>query len=174
MGSVECSVQMFLFFLHNHKSYLLLSVCLTGRNLGRLFQDGVCTVHFFFFLTSKHTHLQHHLHGWSNYLATRANITGRQPFIEIMLQMVLITFKNIFYHYTIAYCAEAHLFSCCNVHIRDFLSASEIHCNLHSETRRERKTGVLRFKTVDNLKLILVKKILYKIYKSLSLYIYII
>ena len=35
---------MFLFFLHNHKSCLLLSVCLTGRNLGRLFQDGVCNV----------------------------------------------------------------------------------------------------------------------------------
>ena len=35
MGSVECSVQIFLFFLHNHKSYLLLSVCLIGRNLGR-------------------------------------------------------------------------------------------------------------------------------------------
>ena len=44
MGSVECSVQMFLFFLHNHKSYLLLSVCLIGHNLGRLFQDGVCNV----------------------------------------------------------------------------------------------------------------------------------
>ena len=44
MGSVECSVQMFLFFLHNHKSYLLLSVCLIGRILGRLFQDGVCNV----------------------------------------------------------------------------------------------------------------------------------
>ena len=44
MGSVECSVQMFLFFLHNHKSYFLLSVCSTGRNLGRLFQDGVCNV----------------------------------------------------------------------------------------------------------------------------------
>ena len=45
MGSVECSVQMLLFFfLHNHKSYLLLSVCLIGRNLGRLFQDGVCNV----------------------------------------------------------------------------------------------------------------------------------
>ena len=41
MGSVECSVQMFLFFLHNRKSYLLLSVCLIGRILGRLFQDGV-------------------------------------------------------------------------------------------------------------------------------------
>ena len=65
----------------------------------------------------------------------RANITGHEPFIEIMLQMALITFKNIFYHYTIAYCAEVHLFSCCNVHIRDFLSANEIHCNLHSETR---------------------------------------
>ena len=34
----------FPFFLHNHKSYLLLSVCLIGRNLGRLFQDGVCNV----------------------------------------------------------------------------------------------------------------------------------
>ena len=44
MGSVECSVQMFLFFLHNHKSYLLLSVCLIGRILGRLFQDGVYNV----------------------------------------------------------------------------------------------------------------------------------
>ena len=44
MGSVECSVQMFLFFLHNHKSYLLLSGCLIGGNLGRLFQDGVCSV----------------------------------------------------------------------------------------------------------------------------------
>ena len=44
MGSVECSVQMFLFFLRNHKSYMLLSVCLIGRNLGRLFQDGVCNV----------------------------------------------------------------------------------------------------------------------------------
>ena len=44
MGSVECSVQVFLFFFHNHKSYLLLSVCLIGRNLGRLFQDGVCNV----------------------------------------------------------------------------------------------------------------------------------
>ena len=44
MGSEECSVQMFPFFLHNHKSYLLLSVCLIGRNLGRLFQDGVCNV----------------------------------------------------------------------------------------------------------------------------------
>ena len=44
MGSVECSVQMFLFFLHNHKSCLLLNVCLIGRNLGRLFQDGVCNV----------------------------------------------------------------------------------------------------------------------------------
>ena len=44
MGSVECSVQMFLFFLHNHKSYLLLSVCLIGRNYGRLFQDGVSNV----------------------------------------------------------------------------------------------------------------------------------
>ena len=41
MGSVECSVQMFLFFLQNHKSYLLLSVYLIGRILGRLFQDGV-------------------------------------------------------------------------------------------------------------------------------------
>ena len=41
MGSVECSVQMFLFF---HKSCLLLSVFLIGRNLGRLFQDGVCNV----------------------------------------------------------------------------------------------------------------------------------
>ena len=49
MGSVECSVQMFLFFLHNHKSYLLLSVCLIGRNLGRLFQDGVCNVLFVLF-----------------------------------------------------------------------------------------------------------------------------
>ena len=38
MGSVEFSVQMFLFFLHNYKSYLLLSVCLMGRNLGRLFK----------------------------------------------------------------------------------------------------------------------------------------
>ena len=44
MGGVECSVRMFLFFLHNHKSYLLLSVCLIGRILGRLFQDGVCNV----------------------------------------------------------------------------------------------------------------------------------
>ena len=44
MGSVEFSVQMFLFFLHNHKSYMFLSVCLIGRNLGRLFQDGVCNV----------------------------------------------------------------------------------------------------------------------------------
>ena len=44
MGSVECSVQMFLFFPHNHKSYLLLSVCLIGRNLGCLFQDGVRNV----------------------------------------------------------------------------------------------------------------------------------
>ena len=44
MGSVECSIQMFVFFLHNHKSSLLLSVCLIGRNLGRLFQDGVCNV----------------------------------------------------------------------------------------------------------------------------------
>ena len=35
---------MFLFFLHSHKSYLLLSVCLIGRNLGRLCQDGVCSV----------------------------------------------------------------------------------------------------------------------------------
>ena len=35
---------MFLFFLHNHKRYLLLSVCLIGRILGRLFQDGVCNV----------------------------------------------------------------------------------------------------------------------------------
>ena len=46
MGSVKCSVQMFLFFLHNYKSYLLLSVCLMGCNLGRLFKGwelgGVC------------------------------------------------------------------------------------------------------------------------------------
>ena len=35
---------MFLFFLHNHKSYLLLSVCLIGRNLGRLCQNGVYNV----------------------------------------------------------------------------------------------------------------------------------
>ena len=35
---------MFLFFLHNHKSYLLLSVRLIGRNLGRSCQDGVCNV----------------------------------------------------------------------------------------------------------------------------------
>ena len=26
------------------RAFLLLSVCLIGRNLGRLFQDGVCTV----------------------------------------------------------------------------------------------------------------------------------
>ena len=39
MGSVECSVQMFL-----SPQFLLLSVCLIGRNLGRLFQDGVCNV----------------------------------------------------------------------------------------------------------------------------------
>ena len=31
------------FFLHNHKRYLLLSVCLTGRNLGLLCQ-GVSNV----------------------------------------------------------------------------------------------------------------------------------
>ena len=49
MGSVECSVQMFLFFLHNHKSYFLLSVCLIGSILGRLFQDGVCSVLSVFF-----------------------------------------------------------------------------------------------------------------------------
>ena len=42
MGSVECSVQMFLFFLYNYKIYLLLNACFIGRNLGRLFQDGVC------------------------------------------------------------------------------------------------------------------------------------
>ena len=35
---------MFLFFLHNHKSYLLLSVCLIGYNLSRSCQDGVCNV----------------------------------------------------------------------------------------------------------------------------------
>ena len=35
VGSVECSVQMFRFFLHNHKSYLLLSVSLIGHNLSR-------------------------------------------------------------------------------------------------------------------------------------------
>ena len=44
MGSVQCTVQMFLFFLHNHKSYLLLSVCLIGRNLSRSCQSGVCSV----------------------------------------------------------------------------------------------------------------------------------
>ena len=43
MGSVEYSVQMFLFFLHNHKFYLLF-VCLIGRNLGRLCRDGACNV----------------------------------------------------------------------------------------------------------------------------------
>ena len=52
MGSVEGSVQMFLFFLHNHKSYLLLSVCLIGRILGRLFQDGVCSVCYLCFSTT--------------------------------------------------------------------------------------------------------------------------
>ena len=49
MGSVECSVQMFLFFLHHHKSYWLLSVCLIGLNLGHLFQDGVRKVLSVFF-----------------------------------------------------------------------------------------------------------------------------
>ena len=41
---IECSVQMFLFFLHNHKSYLLLSVCLIGHNLSRSCQGGACNV----------------------------------------------------------------------------------------------------------------------------------
>ena len=44
MDSVECSVQMFLFFVHNHKNYLLLRVCLIGHNLSRSCQDGVCNV----------------------------------------------------------------------------------------------------------------------------------
>ena len=44
MGSVECSVQVFPFFLHNHKSYLSLSVCLIGLNLSRSCQGGACNV----------------------------------------------------------------------------------------------------------------------------------
>ena len=50
MGSAECSVQIFLLFsLHNHKSYLLLSVCLIGHNLSRSCLDGVFNVLYVLF-----------------------------------------------------------------------------------------------------------------------------